>query len=369
MKRVRPALTVAVKSQRKELEQEEMRMSQRDAGMRKSGFLQQALGNTRNGPPDTPQRTSLQSSSSNVLATVLDGVEPETNVDALYEHACSLLADDTKGAEATFQRALQLEPTHVKTLSAYAVLLHEQHDHRNAQIMYESALRQAKCSELSPRSLSSAIDTLCNMGRLLKEVNHQTDRAERMYRRALQLDGSHVDALCGYAELLFSERGEAQRALTLLDRALQVDAKHVSSLVARTWIGQTTGTSKHLVEAEYDDILRMFPRNASALCNYGLYMHSVKGNLHAAAAYYRRALAADPKHLNALTNFAALCQLEGQHRQAEEMYLQALEVYPEQVDVLNNYGMLLHTVLGDYDKAEAMYQCALKANPDQVNSF
>ena len=348
MKRVRPALTVAVKSQRKELEQEEMRMSQRDAGMRKSGFLQQALGNTRNGPPDTPQRTSLQSSSSNVLATVLDGVEPETNVDALYEHACSLLADDTKGAEATFQRALQLEPTHVKTLSAYAVLLHEQHDHRNAQIMYESALRQAKCSELSPRSLSSAIDTLCNMGRLLKEVNHQTDRAERMYRRALQLDGSHVDALCGYAELLFSERGEAQRALTLLDRALQVDA---------------------LVEAEYDDILRMFPRNASALCNYGLYMHSVKGNLHAAAAYYRRALAADPKHLNALTNFAALCQLEGQHRQAEEMYLQALEVYPEQVDVLNNYGMLLHTVLGDYDKAEAMYQCALKANPDQVNSF
>ena len=35
-------------------------------------------------------------------------------------------------------------------------------------------------------------------------------------------------------------------------------------------------------------------------------------------------------------------------------------VYPEQVDVLNNYGMLLHSVLGDYDKAETMYQCALK---------
>jgi Tfp pilus assembly protein PilF len=35
-------------------------------------------------------------------------------------------------------------------------------------------------------------------------------------------------------------------------------------------------------------------------------------------------------------------------------------VYPEQVDVLNNYGMLLHSVLGDFDKAETMYQCALK---------
>ena len=30
------------------------------------------------------------------------------------------------------------------------------------------------------------------------------------------------------------------------------------------------------------------------------------------------------------------------------------------VDVLNNYGMLLHTVLGEYDKAETMYQSALQ---------
>jgi tetratricopeptide (TPR) repeat protein len=35
------------------------------------------------------------------------------------------------------------------------------------------------------------------------------------------------------------------------------------------------------------------------------------------------------------------------------------------VDVLNNYGMLLHTVLGEHDKAETMYQSALQANPQQ----
>lgn len=72
----------------------------------------------------------------------------------------------------------QIEPTHVKSLGAYAALLHEQRDHKNAQIMYESALRQAKRSELSPRTLSSAIDTLCNMGRLLKDVNHDPGNAK-----------------------------------------------------------------------------------------------------------------------------------------------------------------------------------------------
>jgi len=49
---------------------------------------------------------------------------------------------DAKKAESLFQRALHVEPTHVKTLGAYAALLHEQRDHQNAQIMYESALRQ-----------------------------------------------------------------------------------------------------------------------------------------------------------------------------------------------------------------------------------
>ena len=105
-----------------------------------------------------------------------------------------------------------MEPTHIKALGAYARLLHDQGDFRNAQIMYESALRQAKRSVLSPGALASAVETLSNLAKLLRDVVRDSSRAERMYRRALQIDKRHVDSLCGYAELLYATRHDANKA-------------------------------------------------------------------------------------------------------------------------------------------------------------
>ncbi len=79
-------------------------------------------------------------------------------------------------------------------------------------------------------------------------------------------------------------------ALKLLERGLQINPKHAASLVARTWIWQTMGGGHANLEREYKDILALFPRHASALCNYGLYLHSIKGDVHSAAQLYRRCL-------------------------------------------------------------------------------
>mmetsp|Transcript_6634 Transcript_6634/g.15197 ORF Transcript_6634/g.15197 Transcript_6634/m.15197 type:complete len:570 (-) Transcript_6634:200-1909(-) len=276
---------------------------------------------------------------------------------------------DLKSAEIFFQQALKTEPTHIKALGAYARLLHDQGDFRNAQIMYESALRQAKRSVLSPDALASAVETLSNLAKLLRDVIRDSSRAERMYRRALQIDKRHVDSLCGYAELLYASRQDAKKAKKLLKIALEIEPKHADSLVARAWIWQTSGYDKKTVEREYQDLLKMYPNHAGALCNYALYMHSVRGDLQLAEQLYKRALEADPRNLNSLTNCASLWQMQGRYAEAESYYMTALEYYPDQVDVLHNYGMLLHTKIGNHEKAEALYRRALQLDPEQLDTL
>ena len=136
---------------------------------------------------------------------------------------------------------------------------------------------------------------------------------------------------------------------------------------------------------------------ANANCNYGLLLHTSKGNFSGAEYFYRQALAINPNHVSTLNNYGKL--LEGGEKAssrltikadldgAESLYARALSADPEHVPTLINfayfkekvryyimpteswpieYGLESGQVREVHDEAESMYLKALRLDPDNV---
>ena len=63
-----------------------------------------------------------------------------------------------------------------------------------------------------------------------------------------------------------------------------------------------------------------------------------------------------------------LYQTKKDYDEAEEYYLKALELAPEDADYNGNYATLLHQIKKDYDKAEKYYLKALELAPEDANN-
>ena len=99
----------------------------------------------------------------------------------------------------------------------------------------------------------------------------------------------------------------------------------------------------------YEIQLREKPNDASTHSNYGVYLKDKKGDLEGAEREYRKAIAIDGDHVNAIGNLANLVLEKGYRDQATNLYLKALALDPGNENVTWNYARLL---LGGEDRSD-----------------
>ncbi|RHY49899.1 hypothetical protein DYB37_011424 [Aphanomyces astaci] len=85
-------------------------------------------------------------------------------------------------AEATFVKALKVDPTHVNNLSQYASLLSEMGKLEHADAMYQKAMHMDKDNV-----------TICNYANLLVK-RHKLSAAKELYLKAMALDRENLHA-------------------------------------------------------------------------------------------------------------------------------------------------------------------------------
>ena len=85
-------------------------------------------------------------------------------------------------------------------------------DHESAEKMYKRALN------LDPQN----VNTLCNYGWLLHDVRRDHDAAEQLYKQALRLDPNHVMTLCNYGALRHEYLHDIKGDLVDVDVPLRV---------------------------------------------------------------------------------------------------------------------------------------------------
>jgi tetratricopeptide (TPR) repeat protein len=91
-------------------------------------------------------------------------------------------------------------------------------------------------------------------------------------------------------------------------------------------------------------------------------LHESQGQLAGAAEQYHRAIAVDPKTIEAYNRLGNLYIRSGQHKEAEKIYQQAIRIAPEQAHLYNNLGFC-HTLQKRWEQAIAMFRKALEINP------
>lgn len=134
------------------------------------------------------------------------------------------------------------------------------------------------------------------------------ERADAMYRAALQLHPSSAILLGSYANFL-------------------------------------TDTRKAHNEAEeyYKQAIEAEPTNAHNLGNYAIFLKDVRKAYDEAEEYYKRAIEADPGHTSNLGNYANfLTDIKKAHTEAEKYYKRAIKEDPSNAVNLGNYARLLY---------------------------
>ena len=223
-----------------------------------------------------------------------------------------------------FQRALEVSKPHPLVLGNFASFLHK--------VVGDTVRAQEVFKDATVKWPSQAT-VYVKWGNLMKHACRNLDRAEELYRRAIELNPAHADAL-GNLAILLHARGprfheEAEKFYLL---AIKADDKH-----------------------------------ANNLGNYGLFLADSRKDTHGAQTYYFRALQVCPEHANSLYNLGVLfdCTIRPpEYDQAERYYRQAIKAKPRHGFALYNLAVLMQHVRKDYEAAESLFERSIMANPN-----
>jgi tetratricopeptide (TPR) repeat protein len=200
-----------------------------------------------------------------------------------------------------------------------------------------------------------AFDAILQQGFRSQRVGDEAD-AEKLYRRALEIDPASVDAhyLLG---VLLGQRGQLQEAAVLLQRAVAAKSDFADAHAALGNV-YSLQQNKQAAAASYQEAIRLDPQNASAHSNLGLIYQS--HNQHEAALRcFARAHELAPELSVALKNLTLEWIALEQFEHALSHLHELLRERPDAYEALTCLGFVLQKMhrpdaaLGYYQRARA----------------
>jgi Tfp pilus assembly protein PilF len=174
---------------------------------------------------------------------------------------------DFDGADAQYQKALELDPSDEIIIGNYASFLANQRkDFNGAEEMFKKAL------ELDPNNTFN----LANYALFLKRQLKDYDGAEAMYKKVLELDPGNANNSGNYAVFLENQRKDYDGAEALYKMAIELD-----------------------------------PRNANISGNYGAFLTIQRKDFSGAEALFKKAIELDPSNPINRVNYAGALLIRG----------------------------------------------------------
>ena len=188
--------------------------------------------------------------------------------------------------------------------------------------------------------------------------------AERMYRKALEINAKSAEAHYSLAVMLVA-RGKLDEAIAHYQKAIEIKPDFAE---AHNNLGLALAGSGHVDDAlvHYQKAVEIEPKNVRAQVNYADALAG-RGMIAEAIAHYRNALAIDADDVVAHNNLGLALAGQGQVDEAVAQYRKALEINPDYALAHNNLAMSLAS-RGQIDEAITHYQKALELKPDYAEA-
>ena len=196
--------------------------------------------------------------------------------------------------------------------------------------------RYHKILKLSPYH----VDTLTAYATMLWNSG-KPHQAKDMFEKALRIDPLHLSALINLGMALLSE-GLPLAALALFERAIAADPSSADAQLGFAIANEDAGSIPGAdLDAAYQAALRLCPLSAPALYSYGRFLKAKRDDPDGAERCYRTALDINPDDVNVLLSYATLLAEAAEFPRAEECYKRALRAQPLNPHTLYGYAMLL----------------------------
>ncbi|XP_027285858.1 protein O-mannosyl-transferase TMTC1 isoform X5 [Cricetulus griseus] len=248
--------------------------------------------------------------------------------------------------ESLFRSGVQTLPHNAKVHYNYANFLKDQGRNKEAIYHYRTALK------LYPRHASA----LNNLGTLTKD----TAEAKLYYQRALQLHPQHNRALFNLGNLLKSQE-KTEEAIMLLKESIKYGPDFAD---AYSSLASLLAEQERFKEAEdiYQAGIKNCPDSSDLHNNYAVFLVD-SGSPEKAVAHYQQAIQLSPSHHVAVVNLGRLYRSLGENSMAEEWYKRALQV-ARTAEVLSPLGALYYNT-GRHKEALEVYREAVSLQPSQ----
>lgn len=253
-------------------------------------------------------------------------------------------------AEAAYRRTIAIQPGYVNAHFNLGVLYKAQ------QRLHEAREAYAQVIALQP----TQVDAYVNLGNVLTALQCPAE-ALGAYRTAVALQPDHVVAQANLGTLLWQQNclPEAESALRT---AIALEPGRAD---ADTYfnLGNVLRAQLRLSEAEavYRQTLRIRPGFVPAHTNLGALLMQ-QGRLAEGAAELLRALMRQPDNVQALTNLGNVRKAQNRLREAEGAYRHAIARDPSCADAHYNLGLLLMEQQRVVE-SEAAFRSALAVQP------
>ncbi|HEX6613108.1 MAG TPA: tetratricopeptide repeat protein, partial [Rhodanobacteraceae bacterium] len=161
-----------------------------------------------------------------------------------------------------------------------------------------------------------------------------------------------------------------EQARTLLEQAIALapDFADAHAGLARAWVNLTQASTLPLkdalpkVRAEANKALALDPRNVQALVELGN-ANAAEGKLAEAKTYFERALALDPSNADAHVDYGLVLPLQQSLAQEQE----AVQLDPDSATAQNNLATA-ELDLGEYAQALVPWQAVMRLDPTSADS-
>jgi Flp pilus assembly protein TadD len=227
---------------------------------------------------------------------------------------------DTAGAEASFRRALALQPH-------YGPAHH-------------------------------------NLGKVLEERG-ALDEAEASYREAIRLQSTHYEAQLGLLLLLVKR----ERLAEALDQFRKVAALKTCAPEVSKYLADALFKQCRYGEAEplYGEVLRLSPDLAEAHLNLGICLFH-RGRFDDAVACHREAVRCKPDSPVPYNNLGAALHMLGRRGEARVNFEEALRLEPDYVEPCRSLASLL-VEQGDHEGAERYLERCVELAPNSAETY
>ena len=197
-----------------------------------------------------------------------------------------------------------------------------------------------------------------------------TNNAESLYERALELDPLDIQTLTRYAVFLHHRRGELTRAESFFKRAIQSSIPSIYQSIINNSPGKNKSVSSPSAESNTPDIP---PPNVATtptlkvryvtklLLHYASFLTRAKGDVEIALLLYRKALEINPNDADVIGAAAHFLSTEGFVVEGLDpcvLFAKSLKINPNNPLHAMWYAKALKSKKS-YNEAEIMYQVAL----------